>query len=178
VKVPIFLLTRLLGSRFFSVTVVTGLQFWRSLSNWPTLAMFSLDTMLQLKLSYLKKYLMFVSSSMETAGLKSLLPFCCATYHSAICLGTRHLTTWAGIAHSAQRLGYGLDDQGPILGRGREIFRHRIQIGSGAHPGSYSMGTMGSFPRAKRPEREAIFPLPNTSSWRGTLLSTGYVFMA
>jgi hypothetical protein len=63
---------------------------------------------------------------------------------------------------------------------------HRDQNGSGAHPASYPMGTRGSFPGIKRPEREADRSPPssaevkecvelylhsrNTLSWRGAPL--------
>jgi len=58
---------------------------------------------------------------------------------------------------------------------------------------SYRVGTGGFFPGLKRPGREgkspassaevinvcgAVSPLPNKSSWCGTWLSTGYVFIA
>jgi hypothetical protein len=60
---------------------------------------------------------------------------------------------------------------------------HSVQVGSGAHPASYRMGTGGFSHGVKRPWREgdnsslpsvevkncgAIPPLPNPSSWRGT----------
>jgi hypothetical protein len=37
---------------------------------------------------------------------------------------------------------------------------HRVQTGSGAHPASYPMVTKSSFPRVKRPEREADHSTP------------------
>jgi hypothetical protein len=80
-------------------------------------------------------------------------------------------------------LGYGLDDRGCWVrfpaGAGNFSLHHRVQNGSGAHPASYSVGTMG----VKRPGREAdhsppssaevkecvelYLHSPNTSSWRG-----------
>jgi len=47
---------------------------------------------------------------------------------------------------------YGLDGQGSIRGRSSEetfSLRHRIHIGSGIHPDSYSMGLEASFPEGK-----------------------------
>jgi hypothetical protein len=63
--------------------------------------------------------------------------------------------------------------------QGQEVFLHSVQTRSGAHPESYSMGTVGSFPvcKARReanylspPSAEvnsggAIPPLPHISSW-------------
>jgi hypothetical protein len=50
-------------------------------------------------------------------------------------------------------LGYGLDDWGSRVrfpaGAGNFSLHHRVQNGSGAHPASYSVGTMGSFPGSK-----------------------------
>jgi hypothetical protein len=50
-------------------------------------------------------------------------------------------------------LGYGLDDRGSRFlfpaGAGNFSLHHRVQNGSGAHPASYPMGTMGSFPGGK-----------------------------
>jgi hypothetical protein len=49
-------------------------------------------------------------------------------------------------------LGYGLDDRCSRVrfpvGAGN-VFLHRVQNGSGAHPASYPMGTRGSFPGNK-----------------------------
>jgi hypothetical protein len=46
--------------------------------------------------------------------------------------------------------GYGLDDRGSIPGgAGNFSLPHRVQIGSGAHPASYPMGTRGSFSGGK-----------------------------
>jgi hypothetical protein len=72
---------------------------------------------------------------------------------------------------------------------GNFSIRHRVQTGSGAHPASYPIGTVGSFLGGKtagawswqltsiscRGERMrgAIPPPPNTSSCRGAELSTG-----
>jgi hypothetical protein len=50
-------------------------------------------------------------------------------------------------------LGYGLDDRGSRVrlpaGAANFSLHHRVQIGSGAHPASYPMGTRGSFPGGK-----------------------------
>jgi hypothetical protein len=50
-------------------------------------------------------------------------------------------------------LGYGLDDRGSrvrfLAGAGNLSLHHRVQNGSGAHPASYPMGTMDSFPGDK-----------------------------
>jgi hypothetical protein len=47
-------------------------------------------------------------------------------------------------------LDYGLDDQGSIPAwAGNFSLHHHVQNGSGAHPSSYPMGTMGSFPGGK-----------------------------
>jgi hypothetical protein len=46
-------------------------------------------------------------------------------------------------------VGYGLDDQGSIPGRGDDgniSLRYRVQTDSGPHPASYAMGTGGSYP--------------------------------
>jgi hypothetical protein len=84
-------------------------------------------------------------------------------------------------------LGYRLDDWGSRVrfppGTGNFYIHYRVQTGYGAHPGSYAMGTRGSFPGVKPPEREAdhsppssaevnerveLYHLsPNTSSERG-----------
>jgi len=48
--------------------------------------------------------------------------------------------------------GYRLDDWGlgvRFLGGGPGTLLHCAQIGSGAHPASYPMGTGGSFPKVK-----------------------------
>jgi hypothetical protein len=50
-------------------------------------------------------------------------------------------------------LGYGLDDRGSRVrfpeGAGNFALHHRVQNGSGAHPASYAMGTMGFFSGGK-----------------------------
>jgi hypothetical protein len=65
---------------------------------------------------------------------------------------------WLKLLHSRDSsvgiaLGYGLDDRGSRVRfpAGNENFslHHRAQNGSGAHPGSYPMGTRGSFPGGK-----------------------------
>jgi hypothetical protein len=56
--------------------------------------------------------------------------------------------------------GYGVVDRGSVrlpAGAGNFFLRYRVQNGSEAHPASYPMGTEGSFPRIKRPGREANF---------------------
>jgi hypothetical protein len=75
--------------------------------------------------------------------------------------------------------GYGFDGQGLIPAR---TFLHSIQTGSGANLDSCPVGTRGSFPWVKQPEREAdhsppssaevkndgaIPPLPHISSSHG-----------
>jgi hypothetical protein len=87
---------------------------------------------------------------------------------------------WTGVAQSIYWLGYRLDDQVSIPGRGRDSLLHRVQTGSGAHPAFYTMGTRGPFSGDKAPEgvkltthlhqmprlrtREVLPPLPHTSS--------------
>jgi hypothetical protein len=44
---------------------------------------------------------------------------------------------------------------------GARFFAH-VQIGPGAHPSSYTMGT-GSFPGVKRPGNDADHPLPSSA---------------
>jgi hypothetical protein len=50
-------------------------------------------------------------------------------------------------------LGHGLDDRGSTVqfpaGSGNFSLHLRVQNSSGAHPASYPMGTMGSFPGGK-----------------------------
>jgi len=50
-------------------------------------------------------------------------------------------------------LSYALDDRGPRVrfpvGAGNISLHHCVQNGSGAHPGSYPMGTRGFFPGGK-----------------------------
>jgi hypothetical protein len=57
------------------------------------------------------------------------------------------------MAQSVQPLGYGLGDQRPRVRFPAEFgdfsLHHRVQNGSGAHPASYPMGTVGSFPGRK-----------------------------
>jgi hypothetical protein len=92
----------------------------------------------------------------------------------------------------AMALGYELDDRGSRVrfpeGAGNFSLHRRVQNGSGAHPASYPMGSRGSFPGGKaagaqswpltsnycrgRRMSGAIFPLPNTPSWRGDQLKT------
>jgi hypothetical protein len=62
-------------------------------------------------------------------------------------------------------LGYELDDRGSrvrfLIGAGNFSLYHRVQTGAGAHPASYPMGTMGSFPGVKQPGREADLSPPS-----------------
>jgi hypothetical protein len=65
-------------------------------------------------------------------------------------------------------LGYGLEDRGSRVrfpaGVGNFSLHHRcVQNGSGAQPASYLMGTRGSFPGVKRPEREADHSPPSSA---------------
>jgi hypothetical protein len=64
-------------------------------------------------------------------------------------------------------LGHGLDDRCSRVrfptGAGNFSLHHRVQNGSGAHPASCPMGTRGSFPGVKRPEREADHSLPSSA---------------
>jgi hypothetical protein len=63
---------------------------------------------------------------------------------------------------------YGLDDRAIEVRSptGAEDFSSSpcVQIGSGAHPASYPMGTGGSFPRGKAwPGRDADHSLPSSA---------------
>jgi len=76
-------------------------------------------------------------------------------------------------AQSVQWLEYGRDSGGSILGRGRDLsLRHRVQTGSGAHPASYTMGTVVLTPEIKRQGRKATDSPPPTAkiknAWRYT----------
>jgi len=51
------------------------------------------------------------------------------------------------VAHAVQRLGYGLDDLGSVLGRSNDgifFLRHRVPLVSGVYQASYTMGSGGS----------------------------------
>jgi hypothetical protein len=50
----------------------------------------------------------------------------------------------AKVAQSVWGLGYGLDGRGSILASAGNV-----RTGSGAHPGSYPLGTEGFFPGSK-----------------------------
>jgi hypothetical protein len=78
--------------------------------------------------------------------------------------------------------GYWPDGRGSISGWGKNFLFHSVQIGSGAHPASYTKGTGALSSGIKRLGREAdhslpssaevkngkaIRPLPHTLSWRG-----------
>jgi hypothetical protein len=56
---------------------------------------------------------------------------------------------------------YGLDGPGIESRGGGAKFSSPVQIGSEAHPASYSMGT-GSFPGVKRPERGVDHSTPSS----------------
>jgi hypothetical protein len=60
-----------------------------------------------------------------------------------------------------------VDDRGSRVrfptGAGNFSFHHRVQNGSGAQSPSFSMGTRGSFPEVKRPEREAEHSPPSNA---------------
>jgi hypothetical protein len=80
--------------------------------------------------------------------------------------------------------GYGLVDRGagvrvPV---GSRIFISQIvQIGSGVHPTSYTMGTGGTFPGVNRPGREADHLPPTSVEVKKMWIKTStppYVFMA
>jgi hypothetical protein len=82
-------------------------------------------------------------------------------------------------------LGYGLEDRGTTKVRfpagAGNFFHQRVQNGSGAHPASYPMGTMGSFPEGKAPGREADHSLPSSVEVKNAWIYTStppYVFMA
>jgi hypothetical protein len=64
-------------------------------------------------------------------------------------------------------LGYGLDDRGSRVRfperAGNFSPHHRVQNGSGAHPASYLVGSRDSFPRVKRPGREADHSHPSSA---------------
>jgi hypothetical protein len=47
------------------------------------------------------------------------------------------------------------------VGAGNFSIQHRVQIGSGAHPGSYPRGTRAL--EVKRPGREADYSLPSSA---------------
>jgi hypothetical protein len=69
------------------------------------------------------------------------------------------------------------------LPAGAEKFslRHHVKIGSGAHPGSYPLGTGDSFPGVKWPGREAHHSPPSSAEvknvWSYTF-TPQYVFIA
>jgi hypothetical protein len=65
--------------------------------------------------------------------------------------------------------GYGLDDRMIGVrfpaGAGNFSLHHCVQIGSGAHPASYPMGTRGSFPGSKAVGREADHSPRSKKEW-------------
>jgi hypothetical protein len=64
-------------------------------------------------------------------------------------------------------LGYGFDDRGSRVrfpaGAGNSSLYHRVQIGCGAHPASYPMGTGDYFPGLKLKGREADHSPPSSA---------------
>jgi len=63
--------------------------------------------------------------------------------------------------------GYGQDDQmigvGFPVGAEKFSLQHHTQIGSGAHPASYPMGTRGSFPEGKAAGHETDHSPPSSA---------------
>jgi hypothetical protein len=59
--------------------------------------------------------------------------------------------------------GYEMVGRGSIPGRGSFSPFHRVQIGPGAHPISYPMGTGDSFSGIKRPGHEADYSPPSSA---------------
>jgi hypothetical protein len=57
---------------------------------------------------------------------------------------------------------------------------HNVQTCSGAHPGSYAMGTETISPGVKRPGREVYYTRPPSGEVKhcGFVLHSAYVFMA
>jgi hypothetical protein len=82
----------------------------------------------------------------------------------------------------AQSLSYGLDNWGSIPGRDRCFSHlHLVQTGSGAHPGSYPMGTGGNSPRVKMLGREADHSPLSSAEFKNAWSCTStppYIFMA
>jgi hypothetical protein len=81
--------------------------------------------------------------------------------------------------------GYGLDDRRSRVrvpaGAGNFSLHHRVQIGSGAHPASYPMGTRGSYPGGKAAGREADHSPPSSAEVKNAWSYTStpqYAFMA
>jgi hypothetical protein len=61
------------------------------------------------------------------------------------------------------------------------LLLHVVQIGSGVHPTSYTMGTGSSFPGVKRPGREADHSPPTSAEVNKMWIYTStppYAFMA
>jgi hypothetical protein len=82
-------------------------------------------------------------------------------------------------------LGYGLNDQCSRdrlpAEAGNFSLHHRVQNSSGDHSASCPMGTRGSFPRGKRPGREAEHSPPSSAEVKNAWSYTStpqYVFMA
>jgi hypothetical protein len=101
-------------------------------------------------------------------------------------------TAWShgGLVSIVTRLRAGRLGFDSRQGLGSSSFRHRVQIGSGANPGSYSTGTGDSSLGMERPGRESdhsppsssrvecvelYFHSPNTSSWRDAWLSKQWI---
>jgi hypothetical protein len=75
--------------------------------------------------------------------------------------------------------GHGLDDQGvgvPVVWGQEFLLLYVVQVASGAHPVSYSMGRGGLFPGVKRPHLELVLR-SREHAWVYTFTSP-YVFMA
>jgi hypothetical protein len=53
------------------------------------------------------------------------------------------------VSSSGTAVGYGLDGEGKISKRDREIFLYSTASSSGIHLASYPMGKEGSFPKSK-----------------------------
>jgi hypothetical protein len=69
--------------------------------------------------------------------------------------------------HGDIALVYGLDDRGSrvrfLAGAGNFPLHHRVHNGSGAHPGSYTMGRGALSLGVKRPAREADRSPPSSA---------------
>jgi hypothetical protein len=93
--------------------------------------------------------------------------------------------SWSRDSSVSTALCYGLDDRGSTFrfpaGAGNVSLHYRVPNDSGAHPASYPMGTRGSFPGAKRPDREADHSSPSSAGVKNAWSYTSapkYVFMA
>jgi hypothetical protein len=71
-------------------------------------------------------------------------------------------------------ISYGMDQQRSIPSRGKDFsLHHHVQTSLQAQPASYPSGAVGSFPRLKRPGREACTctSTPYTSKWHFSFTS-------